>query len=129
MSKLALLGSIFFLLLCAVVLFVFRRFPIGCLFVPCDRSVEFVLQPPEQNLKGCDLLLFDPDDKTLSNPLRRLEIEDHTAEVIVQPRWTESYLVALSCKGLPLSDSQLIEYGGKESVNLHLRKPAAKAGV
>ncbi len=129
MSKLVLFGSIFFLLLCAVILFVIRRFPIGCLFVPCDRSVQFVLQPPEQDLKGCELQLFDPDDKTLSDPLRRLAIEDHAAETIVQPRWTESFLAALSCKGLPLSDPQLIDYKDKEAVNLHLRKPAAKAGV
>jgi hypothetical protein len=124
MSKLTILGSGCFLLLCAGI-FAAIRFPIGCLFVPCDRSVRFVLQPQEQDLGGCELLLFAPGDKALSEPLRRLVIQDHEAEVIVQPRWTEAFLVALDCKGLRLSDPQLVDYSHKESVTLQVQKPGA----
>jgi len=126
MSKLTLLGSGCFLLLC-VVAFVAIYFPIGCLFVPCDRSVHFVLQPPEQNLDGCELLLFDPSDKALSAPDHRLPIRDHEAEVIVGPTWTwdEKFLVALSCQGSRLSDPQLIDYEHKGAFDLHFQKPNA----
>jgi len=122
MSKLAVLACGGLLLL-GVGIFSAIRFPIGCLFVPCDRVVRFVLQPPEQVMDGCELLLFAPADKTLSDPLRRLAIEDHAAEVIVQPRWDESFLVALSCKGERLSAPQLIEYRDKEAVDLHIERP------
>jgi hypothetical protein len=121
MNKLAILGS-GCLLLVATAVFVAIRFPIGCLFVPCDRSVHFVL-PREENLDGCDLLLFASDDEKLSDPLRRLTIEEHEAEVIVQPRWTEKFLVALSCEGSRLSDAELVDYAQKDSVPLHIRKP------
>lgn len=123
MNKLAILGSGCLLLVGAAV-FVAIRFPIGCLFMPCDRSVQFVL-PPGENLDGCDLLLFAPDDAKLSDPLRRLEIEDHKAEVIVQPGWTEKFLAALSCEGSRLSDAELVDYARKDSVTLHIRKPGA----
>jgi len=53
--------------------YVVYRFPIGCLFVPCDRSVEFILEPRNQDLKGCDLVFFEPDDKNLSEPVRALD--------------------------------------------------------
>ena len=122
MSKLAILGS-GCLVLVGIVIYVAIRFPIGCMFVPCDRVVQFVLQPPEQDLEGCELLLFDPDDKELSNPWRRLEIEDHKAEVIVQPHLDERLLVALGCKGSGLSAPELIDYRDKESIALHLQKP------
>ena len=124
MTKLAILGS-GCLLLVAVAIFVAIRFPIGCLFVPCDRSVQFVL-PPEENLDGCDLLLFAPGDAKLSEPLDRLTIEDHQAEVTVQPRWTEKFLVALSCKGSRVSDAELVDYANRDSITLHIRKPPGK---
>jgi len=123
MNKIAILGSGCLLLVAAAML-VAIRFPIGCLFVPCDRSVHFVL-PPEENLDGCNLLLFAPDDAKLSEPLDRLTIEDHEAEIIVQPRWTEKLRVALSCKGSRLSDAELVDYAHKDSVPLHIRKPDA----
>lgn len=123
MNKLAILGSGCLLLVAAAVYIAFR-FPIGCLFAPCDRSVQFVL-PPEESVDGCDLLLFAPDDAKLSEPLHRLEIEDHVAEVIVQPRWTEKFLAALSCKGSPLSDAELVDYADKVTVPLRVRKPDA----
>jgi hypothetical protein len=124
MSKPAILGF-GCLVLVGVVIYAAIRFPIGCLFVPCDRVVQFVLQPPEQDLDGCELLLFDPDDKALSDPWRRLEIEDHKAEVIVQPHLDERLLVALGCKGSGLSAPELIDYKNKESITLHLQKPGA----
>jgi hypothetical protein len=124
MSKLTILGSGFFLLLCAGI-YVAIHFPIGCLFMPCDRSVRFVLQPPQQALDGCDLLLFAPRDKTLSAPLHRLAIKDDEAEEIFQPSWNESSLVVLSCKGLRPSDPQLVDYRHKSEVYLHIQKPGA----
>ena len=124
MRKLAVLGFLLLLLLGAGV-FVAVRFPIACLFVPCDRSVRFVLQPPEQALDGCELLLFAADDDSLSELLHRLAIQDHEAEVIVQPRWNESFRAALGCKGLRLSAPQLVNYEHKSSVTLSLRKPGA----
>jgi hypothetical protein len=122
MSKLTILGS-GCLLLVGGALFAARRFPIGCLFMPCDRSVRFVLEPPEQPLEGCELVLFAPGDKTLSEPLRRLKIENHETEVIVQPRWNESFLAALGCTGSGLSNPELVDYRHKDSVNLHIRRP------
>jgi len=122
-SKLAILVSGCLVLLCAGI-FVAIHYPIGCLFAPCDRSVRFVLEPQEQILDGCELLLFNPSDKTLSQPLDRLPIKDHEAEAIVQPRWNESFLVALRCKGLRISDPQLVDYEHKGSVTLHFRKPS-----
>ncbi len=49
-------------------------------------------------------------------------IEDHKAEVIVQP-WNESFLVALHCKESRLSDPQLVDAESKESVNLFFQWP------
>src|SRR3954451_19680609 len=120
MRKLIILGSGCLLLLC-VGLFAAIHFGVGCLFVPCDRSVEFVLQPSTEFLDGCELWLFHPSDQTLSHPWHRLTIEDHKAEVIAQP-WNESFLVALHCKGSRLSDPQLVDAGAKASVNLFFRR-------
>ena len=124
MSKLAILG-VGCLFLIGAAVFVAVRFPIGCLLVPCDRSIQFVL-PPEESYDGCELLLFAPGDKKLSDPLRILEIKDHEAELVVQPRWTEKFLVALSCKDSRLSDAELVDYADKDTVPLHIRKPDAR---
>ncbi|HYX25338.1 MAG TPA: hypothetical protein VFC23_14380 [Thermoanaerobaculia bacterium] len=121
MSKLSILGSGCLLLLC-VGIFAAIHFGAACLFVPCDRSVEFVLQPPNESLDGCELWLFHPSDKTLSHPWHRLPIEDHKAEVIVQP-WNESFLIALHCKGSRLSDPQLVDAEHKETVSLFFQRP------
>lgn len=121
MCRLSLLGSGCLLLLCAG-LFAAIHFNAGCLFVPCDRSVRFVLQPSTESLEGCELWLFPPSDKTLSHPLRRLTIEDHEAEAILQP-WKERFLIALGCKGSRLSEPQSVDTEGKESINLLFRRP------
>ncbi|HEX4960789.1 MAG TPA: hypothetical protein VF173_08115 [Thermoanaerobaculia bacterium] len=120
MTKLSLFGSGCLLLLC-VGLFAVIHFNAGCLFVPCDRSVRFVLQPPTESLGGCELWLFSPSDKTLSQPLRRLSIEDHVAEAIVQP-WHERFLIALHCKGSRLSEPQLVDCEHEESISLRFRR-------
>lgn len=123
MSRLTLLGSGCLLLLCAG-LFAAIHFNAGCLFVPCDRSVHFVLQPSAGSLEGCELWLFSPNDKTLSHPLRRLTIENHEAEAIVQP-WNERFLTALHCKGSRLSEPQLVDTEHKNSISLVFRRPGS----
>lgn len=55
--------------------------------------------------------------------------EPYEAEIIVQPEWTEKFLAALSCKGSGLSDAELVDYANKESVILHIRKPAVEGGL
>jgi len=117
MSRLSLFGSGCLLLLFAG-LFAAIHFSVACFFVPCDRSIHFVLQRSTERLDGCELWLFPSDDKTLSHPpLRRLTIEDHQAQAIVQP-WNESFLVAIHCKGSPLSAPQRVDTDGKESISL-----------